>query len=275
MKAWITLLTQPEYLIGVQALHKSLQQSQSAWPLVVMVTDNIDEDDRARLQQAGCLLRAVEPLAPKTELEQHYASAQFSEVWTKLRAWQLTEFSRLVFLDADMLVLKNMDELFDQPLAPGEIAACHACRCNPNKVASYPASWQPENCFYTWQDRALPAPASLDNYLNGGFLVLTPDDAQFAALANSIAAIDDLSAYAFSEQDLLNEVFDGRWQPLSWVYNALKTLPYQHAASCKVDEIKNLHYIQAKPWHRDLNQPESERDKYYALDKLWWQTMAD
>lgn len=273
MKAWITLLTQPEYLVGVQALHKSLLQSQSAYPLVVMVTDKIQADDRDRLEAAGCLIRVVDPLSPQADLQHHYASAQFSEVWTKLRVWQLIEFERLVFLDADMLVLKNMDELFELPLARDNIAACHACRCNPNKVASYPTSWQPDNCFYTWQDRGQPAPASLDNYLNGGFLVLTPDETLFRALADRIAAIDDLAAYPFSEQDLLNEFFAGRWQPLSWIYNALKTLPYQHAASCKIDQVKNLHYIQAKPWHRDLNQPESERDKYYALDKLWWQKM--
>ena len=39
--------------------------------------------------------------------------------------------------------------------------------------------------------------------------------------------------------------------------------------------MKNLHYILAKPWKRDLNQPEAQRDRYYALDKLWWELGAD
>lgn len=42
MKAWITLLTQPDYLVGVRALHASLKASHSRYPLVVMITDNID-----------------------------------------------------------------------------------------------------------------------------------------------------------------------------------------------------------------------------------------
>ncbi|WBG92173.1 glycosyltransferase family 8 protein [Pantoea piersonii] len=271
MYAWVTLLTQPDYLVGVKALHRSLKQSNTRWPLVVMATEAIPQADRAALQAEGCVVQQVDPIYPNRELEQHYASAQFGEVWTKLRAWQLTAYERVVFLDADMLVLRNMDELFTLDLGSNQLAACHACRCNPNQIASYPASWQPENCHYTWQDRNQPAPASLDNYLNGGFLVLKPDNAVYEQLADRIAAIEDLKAYPFSEQDLLNEAFAGRWQPLPYIYNALKTLPFQHSRMWNAREVKNLHYILAKPWKRDLQQPESERDRYYALDKLWWE----
>ncbi|MBZ6388452.1 MULTISPECIES: glycosyltransferase family 8 protein [Pantoea] len=271
MYAWVTLLTQPDYLVGVKALHRSLKQSNTRWPLVVMATEAIPQADRAALQAEGCVVQQVDPIYPNRELEQHYASAQFGEVWTKLRAWQLTAYERVVFLDADMLVLRNMDELFTLDFGDNQLAACHACRCNPNQIASYPASWQPENCHYTWQDRNQPAPASLDNYLNGGFLVLKPDNAVYEQLADRIAAIEDLKAYPFSEQDLLNEAFAGRWQPLPYIYNALKTLPFQHSRMWNAREVKNLHYILAKPWKRDLQQPESERDRYYALDKLWWE----
>ncbi|MXP48614.1 glycosyltransferase family 8 protein [Pantoea sp. Eser] len=268
MFAWVTLLTQPDYLVGVKALHHSLKQSNSQWPLVVMTTSAISAEDCQALQAEGCVIAPVEPIYPRADLDQHYASAQFGEVWTKLRAWQLTNYQRVVFLDADMLVLQNMDELFTLDLGDNLMAACHACRCNPNQIASYPADWQPEQCHYTWQARGEAAPASLDYYLNGGFLVLTPDNSVYEALEQRIAAIDDLSAYPFSEQDLLNEAFAGRWQPLSYVYNVLKTLPFQHSAIWRNDEVKNLHFILAKPWKRDLNQPESQRDRYYALDKL-------
>lgn len=271
MFAWVTLLTQPDYYIGVQALHRSLKRSETQWPLTVMVTDAIDLETREALQAQGCVIHPVEPLMPDAKLEQHYASAQFSEVWSKLRAWELTGCERVVFLDADMLVLRNMDELFTLDLGDHDLAACHACRCNPNKIASYPASWHPENCHYTWQDRGEPAPASLDRYLNGGFLVLKPDQAVFTWLQQKVAAIKDLRRYPFSEQDLLNEVFENRWLPLTYIYNALKTLPFQHSAMWREEEVKNLHFILAKPWKRDLNQPENERDRYYALDKLWWE----
>ncbi|MFS2223160.1 glycosyltransferase family 8 protein [Pantoea sp. B65] len=271
MQAWITLLTQPDYLAGVQALHKSLRQSKTRYPLLVMVTENIAPATCAQLKAGGCEVIAVSPLSPHPELARHYASAQFAEVWTKLRAWQLTDYQRLVFLDADMLVVQNMDELMSVELPENGIAACHACRCNPNRIATYPKSWVPENCFYSWQDRQRAAPEQLDAYFNAGFLVLTPDAEIFRQLEQRIAAIDDLSRYPFSEQDLLNEHFNRRWKVLPWIYNALKTLSVQHPATWHSAQAKNIHYILAKPWNRDWQKSEAESDPYYSLDALWLQ----
>ncbi len=272
MKAWATLLTQPNYLVGVRTLHASLRASGSGYPLVVMVTDGIDAQSRELLEDDGCLLRDVQPLRPAGDLRASYANARFAEVWTKLEAWRLTEFERVVFLDADMLVTQNMDELFSLPLAAGTIAACHACRCNPNKIASYPASWTPENCFYTHSRGAqhTSEPAEVDNYLNGGFLVLTPDEAVFTDLLGRLATLDDLSRYQFAEQDFLNEYYHQRWQPLPYVYNALKTLQFQHPSLWNAAEVKNIHYIIDKPWEKPLD-PE---DRYYPVNKLWWDAAA-
>jgi hypothetical protein len=125
-------------------------KSGSPWPLVVMVTPAIDAGTRRSLSDAGCVIREVPILGPDPALAHRYANARFAEVWSKLAVWTLEEYQRVAFLDADMLVVQNMDELFELPLPTGFIAACHACRCNPNRIASYPESWQPENCYYTW-----------------------------------------------------------------------------------------------------------------------------
>ena len=271
MNAWATLLTQEAYLVGVIALQRSLQQQQSQWPLVVMVTPVIGETQREQLRAEGCRVVEITPLYPESGLSQHYASAQFGEVWSKLRVWGLTDYQRIVFLDADMLAVRNMDELFDLPLAEGHIAACHACRCNPNKIESYPASWQPEACHYTWQERNEQPPEALDLYLNGGFLVLTPNVEMAQHLVDKVEGIADLSRYPFSEQDLLNEVFEHRWTPLSYGYNALKTLPFQHKNLWRFDDVKNIHYILKKPWQKARHPSAEEQDRDTPLDELWWQ----
>lgn len=267
MKAWVTLLTQPDYMVGVRALHASLRACHSRYPLVVMVTGNIDNAQRQQLEQEGCLLRAVDPLHPDPKLINSYANARFSEVWTKLAVWTLTEFERVAFLDADMLVTQNMDELFSLSLPTGTLAACHACRCNPNKIASYPADWVPENCFYSWCTGVdhVQQLDKVDNYLNGGFLLLTPDKAVFAEMLAQLSALDDLSDYLFAEQDFLNQFYRGRWQPLPWIYNALKTLPHQHPAVWDLSRVKNIHYILDKPWQKSPD----KTDPYDALDQLW------
>ena len=274
MNAWVTLLTQPNYTVGVRTLRASLEKSGTPYPLVVLVTETIDEATRQELQRDGCLLRDVEPLRPGSTVQDHYANARFAEVWTKLTAWQLTEFERIVFLDADMLVTRNMDELFSLDLADGAIAACHACRCNPNKIASYPASWNPENCFYSHWNGAghtSSGPDGVDDYLNGGFLVLSPDRAVFDDMVEQLAGVDDLSRFPFAEQDFLNEYYLGRWVPLPYVYNALKTLPFQHPSMWNSDEVKNIHYIIDKPWEKPLD-PD---DRYYPVNKLWWELASE
>ncbi len=268
MNAWVTLLTQPSYLMGVRTLRASLAASGSLVPLVVMVTEGIDDQSRQVLTDEGCLLRDVDPVRPAGGSPDSYANARFAEVWTKLAAWSLTEFERVVFLDADMLVTQNMDELFTLELAPGTIAACHACRCNPNRIASYPQSWTPENCFYTYgrggDHAAEPVPT--DSYLNGGFLVLSPDEAVLGQILAELATVDDLSRYPFAEQDFLNDFYRDRWQALPYVYNALKTLPHQHPAVWDAASVKNIHYIIDKPWEKALD----PSDRYYAVNKLWW-----
>jgi len=46
----------------------------------------------------------VKPLFPR-----------FDRVFAKLRAWQLGELDKVVLLDADTIVLSNVDDLFERP----------------------------------------------------------------------------------------------------------------------------------------------------------------
>lgn len=46
-----------------------------------------------------------------------------------------------MLIDSDMIIRKNMDELFDIGLERDWIAAAHVCACNPRKFAHYPRDW--------------------------------------------------------------------------------------------------------------------------------------
>jgi lipopolysaccharide biosynthesis glycosyltransferase len=99
---------------------------------------------------------------------------RFALNWTKLVVFSLTQYSRLAHLDADMLVLGNMDELLDNDALllhrggekGGEgkgdededeiaFAAAHACTCNPRGFAHYPRDWTRETCAYTRLEKEL------------------------------------------------------------------------------------------------------------------------
>lgn len=174
-----------------------------------------------------------------------------------------------------MIILRNMDDLFDFDLPEGWIAAANVCACNPRKIPHYPADWIPENCAYTpmVHPDALTRPAQITatsprpySLLNSGTVVLTPSQPLFAAIADYLATSPLVPTFSFPDQDLLAAFFEGKWKPLPWCYNALKTLRVIHKPLWRDDEIRCLHYIlHDKPWHQRLLEGD-----YAELNDWWW-----
>src|SRR5262245_24145258 len=110
-RAYVTMLTRADgYAPGVEALGASLRASGTSEPMVVIATPEVSPRVRARLAVQGWWVRDVDPPCGSNGAPWPL-SARFAEGLVKLRAWQLTEFDRVVYLDADTLVLRNVDEL--------------------------------------------------------------------------------------------------------------------------------------------------------------------
>lgn len=145
--AWATLVTGEKYLPGIAVFAETLLRGSnnhqgSIYPLIAMVTEDVQEEALAALSSLGCQIRTVKKLHPgHSKGDKNMAFAHFGDVWTKLRAFELVDYDRIVMVDSDMLVKKNMDELFDMPLAKGHIKATFACTCNPSKNPNYPKEW--------------------------------------------------------------------------------------------------------------------------------------
>ena len=284
-RAWVTLLSDRSYFSGVKALYSSLEQSDTDYPLIVMVTPAVPEEVRKKLSDLGedCIVREVEPLPlPRgTGAAPSYACAHFADCWAKLRMWEWeAEFERLCYLDADMLLLKHMDELLadddatggdDDAIAGGAIdAACRSVRAVQECFC--PVVERREHCAYRQPAGTPPAWP----YFNAGLLVLRPCTALFAHMTSALETAD-LGAFPFAEQDFLNLYFGGRaspiaspqlWTPLPWVYNASKALYASHRGPQQLwdlSAVKNLHYTMAKPW--DLRHPCHKG--YEKLNELW------
>ena len=84
-----------------------------------------------------------------------------------------------------------------------------------------------------------------------------------------------VSSFIFPDQDLLAEVFRGRWKPILWKYNALKTLSVIHKSLWKDDEVKCIHYILAdKPW-KSKPYSNGHVGDFDALNQWWWDAYND
>ena len=271
---WTTLITNTDYLAGLLTLDFSLKQVGSAYPLVALYTDTFPTEGLAALEARGIPKQRIEYLLP-TKGKDYSNDPRFYDCWSKLTPFSLTEYDRVVQLDSDMLVLRNMDELMTLELDPPAVAAAgnldpargpvsrrvfaagHACVCNPLKKPHYPADWVPEHCAFTSQHgepeaaqtvAADPAVGPL-GFMNGGLQVVNPSREVFGQIVEHME--HNASAMDFADQSLLSSLFRGRWVPLPYVYNALKTLRWEHVhAPIWRDEcVKNVHYILTpKPW---------------------------
>lgn len=263
--AWVTLLTRSSYLAGVIILAHTLQKHQTKYPLIVLITDTLPEECVAALESEGrrthqLIVRKIDPLLPPGDVT--LIAARFEDTWTKLRVFELTSYDKITFLDADMMIRRNLDSLFDFSLpGPDWLAANHACVCNLDKDPWAPADWCPENCAYTPMRHpdALthPTPVTKDSrptyhLLNSGLFTFHPSPTLWDNILHFFHTSPKLKTFLFPDQNFLDEFFSDKWTSLGWQYNALKTMRYWHPDMWRDSEVRVLHYIVDKPWQKRI-----------------------
>ncbi|KEF61316.1 uncharacterized protein A1O9_02881 [Exophiala aquamarina CBS 119918] len=265
---WVTLLTKPSYVPGAVILAHTLDLHASKYPLIIQYTASLGRDAIAALEEEAnnysrIQLQQVKLLLPRKDQENRGSVAErFKDTFTKLRAFQIYTlgYTRAVFLDADMAVFRNPDEIFDIEL-PGRdwLAANHSCVCNLDHDSWAPADWQKGNCAYTPlnhpDDVAAPiTAASRPTYqlLNGGMFLFYPSEDLWNRMLLHFNTTETLKDYQFPDQDFLAEFYRDKWCPVSWKFNALKTMRYWHPRIWSNEKLVVLHYIVDKPWERQL-----------------------
>ncbi|KAF9019451.1 nucleotide-diphospho-sugar transferase [Hymenopellis radicata] len=278
--AWVSLLSKRDYLAGLLVVDYGLRAARTKYPFVVMVTETLPEDARTILKKRGLKMVDIGSIRPGSGRESFdMTDARFSDTWSKIRVFELVEYDRVVLLDADMVVRRNMDELMDMDLGPNEIAAAHVCACNPRKRPHYPPDWIPENCPHTAVHTPQSSPPRWSpgkprpySELNSGLVVLNPSSDLASGIMNRLATCH-VEKYYFPDQDLLSEHFKGAWKPLPWYYNALRTLKVIHPRMWSDDEVRCVHYILAdKPWMERVS-PQGV-SPFDEMNRWWWADFA-
>lgn len=111
-EAYATILHSAEfYVCGAIAVAQSIRLTGSNRDLVILVDATIIPEHREGLQAAGWKLRQIERIRnPKAERD-----AYNEWNYSKFRLWQLTDYDKIIFIDADLLILRNIDFLFGMP----------------------------------------------------------------------------------------------------------------------------------------------------------------
>ena len=95
------------FFLGLRVLGQSLREAGTERDMVALCMPDVPEYQRNILRREGWIVRTLEAL-PKSCVGDHVYSLHF----TKVLAWLLTEYRRVVLIDSDAIVLRNIDELF-------------------------------------------------------------------------------------------------------------------------------------------------------------------
>ncbi|CAN6480185.1 unnamed protein product [Victoria cruziana] len=111
-EAYVTVLHSSEqYVCGAITLAHTLLQTNTTRDLVILVDNTITPSTRRSLQSAGWKIRDIRRIRNPYAERKTYNEYNYS----KLRLWQLADYDRVVFVDSDILVLGNVDILFEYP----------------------------------------------------------------------------------------------------------------------------------------------------------------
>eukprot|EP00933_Yihiella_yeosuensis_P039805 TRINITY_DN33986_c0_g1_i1.p1 TRINITY_DN33986_c0_g1~~TRINITY_DN33986_c0_g1_i1.p1 ORF type:complete len:654 (-),score=112.60 TRINITY_DN33986_c0_g1_i1:244-2205(-) len=112
--AYTTLIygDNPYYVAGALALGFSLESSLSSYDRVLLHTSDVPAE---ALRPLSCLWKLQEVSYVRSDPDLHVPGSRFHQVFTKLHMFNpdVLPYDRVTFLDTDMIVLRNIDELFE------------------------------------------------------------------------------------------------------------------------------------------------------------------
>ncbi len=251
--SYVSILTTDSYLFGALVLWKSLNDTKPKYPFHLLVTPNLSDETMTLLDKSGIKTIKIDPIKnpilndPKDRRYYNYS---------KLNMWSLTQFDKIVYLDADMVVMHNIDELFTKPNLS-----------STNAGGALHKDWK---------------------QLNSGLIVLEPSQSIFNHMKSQVGVIEKEKGKG--DQAFIHQYYsdwpDKKELHLPHVYNIfdIHIEGYKKKEGYYLDEkiqtnnnkydskrIKIVHYIgQTKPWSRveEIKKLDKTDDETIA-NKIW------
>lgn len=245
--AYVTLVTNDDYAMAARALVRSVTLTETSAEIIVLHTGAVASESLNPLVALGAKLVFAEHLPTSSAFnERHqrdkiHANSPFLkggkpifhtplDNFIKLRLWELEEYERVIFIDADALVVRNIDKLFQYP----EFSAA-------------------PNVYETVADF---------HRLNSGVFVAKP---AADTLSDMLQILDAPDAYwPRTDQSFLQAYFPD-WHGLPVFYNMLQYVWFNLPALWDWKSVHVVHYQYEKPW--ETNNPKAQQ--LQPLIDLW------
>lgn len=237
--AYITLLSSDDFLTGVKLVKYSLNAVGSEYPLICMVTESVSDATIEQLELYDIVVERVSTIPMPDDLMRHNTSvnpgqaAIWKDTFTKYHMFHFTDYSKLIFVDADIYFMKNTDHLFECPHMTAALDG------------------EGFDIWPVWP------------HFNSGFVVIEPNNDLFHSLVEFVNRIDVTKCTGLiADQEVLNYYYND-W-PLRKklhldkyhnVFSPYLTAEYTHVdTETKQDLIDNavfFHFIGKKPWQEN------------------------
>ena len=239
--AWVTFVNSEQYLISAHILAKSLEISNSKYKLIIFISHDFNIPNTVKN------LPNIEYI--HVQLLYHTIENQLNWFFikTKLYIWTLISYDKVCWLDSDMLILKNIDDIFNYDIKNGQIAAGYGCTCNYFKNIKFPTN--PDECSFN---------NSTNIYINSGVILIKPNLETYKYL------LDINYDYPLLEQDAFNIVFKNNIIIMDSKYSYLNHFELIHP-QYKPD-IYIFHFSYGKPWE-DMRISDTFKNIY----NLWFE----
>ncbi len=275
--AYVTLvMCGTKYIPGALMLGYSLRQARTIYDRVCMVTNDVPETDRLLLKQEFDHVILIDylqyPCQPlKTNKQQEMYGSWIDKSFTKWVCLSLKQYNKILFIDADVIVLRNMDHLF----------------CLHAPAATFSSPWSKE--YVRRKEYGLANP--YQNIHHGEQVPLQSIDYGFKS-GHSFVAIGGLVLLEPSDQDyqgfvnMMNQIHDSKKlfgsvkcnsgydeQSIVFYFSHIKQIPWYHIHQRYqlIPWHKNwldgktpfaFHFLSKKPW-------EMKRDEWPDLEAYW------
>ncbi|KAF3921283.1 hypothetical protein ABW21_db0207195 [Orbilia brochopaga] len=168
-------------VLAHQLLHDTATRTNRSIPFIVLVTSAVSESKRRTLESDGATVIHAEdvplPFWVKTGV------TRWKDQFTKLRLFELVEYERIVFIDADTLLTRNLDGIFEDPAVKNPSETLLGSRKGEVKYDESPLpqkyvfATRPDNALNG--ERSHPFPPIEGDIFSAGFWVAAPSFVMF------------------------------------------------------------------------------------------------
>lgn len=215
-------LTTPAFAMGVVSLGHTLHKYHgNKYDYVCLVTPDVNETWIKVLSQWWKIVK----------VPGYRPFKSFRRSWAKLYIWDLTEYSKIVYLDSDMLVMGPIDELFGYP----ELS----CACDPDP---------PQIC-------------------NTGVLVVEPKSGMLEDMKRTAKTTKLIRG--IGDQSFINSYFKS-FHVLPTRFNSPRSQSTGLTFLMKRNLSRVIHFICKKPWKCGRKNVTVCGCGYPKLNQYWW-----